>query len=184
MTTDNDKLTADASKLATSITPERDLWPGIEASIADAGQSRRTFTPYFAQAAAVVLLIGASSGITYLAMKPAPNVSPVATTNGLQFESASWGGEVELSQDFKLARSDLRAGLDRRLEQLSPEARADVEHNLQVIRNAIAEINAALEQEPDNVLLQEMLLSTYREELAVMQKVGGLTQSVMSRNDI
>ena len=38
--------------------------------------------------------------------------------------------------------------------------------------------------EPSNALLQELLLKTYREELAVMRKVGGLTQDVMLRNDI
>jgi hypothetical protein len=74
--------------------------------------------------------------------------------------------------------------MDMEMAKLSPEARANVEENLAVIRGAIVEINAALEQEPGNVLLQELLMKTYREELAVMQRVGGLTQDVMLRNDI
>lgn len=186
MTTEReDKLTRDAAKLAQAIAPERDLWPDIEASIdGQAGPRARRWTPYFAQAAAIVLLVGASSGLTYLVTQGDDTVSPVATPSGLTLESASWGGEMELSSDYKLARNDLQSQLDNELARLSPETRADVEQNLTVIRNAIAEINAALEQEPDNVLLQELLLSTYREELAVMRKVGGLTQDVMSRNDI
>lgn len=180
-----DKLGRDAARLATRITPERDLWPDIEAAIDAADAPRvRGFMPYLAQAAVVVLLVGASSGITYLAMKPGADVSPVATNGGLNVEAASWGGGYPMSSDYTLAREGLKAQLAIELERLSPEARADVEHNLTVIRNAIAEINAALEQEPDNVLLQDLLLNSYREELAVMRKINGLTQSVMSRNDI
>jgi hypothetical protein len=36
----------------------------------------------------------------------------------------------------------------------------------------------------DNVLLQELLLNTYGEELTVMRKVDGLANSVMRREDI
>ena len=53
-----------------------------------------------------------------------------------------------------------------------------------LIKPAIAEINAALEEDPHNALLQELLLKTYREELNVMRQVRGLTRDVMSRNDI
>jgi hypothetical protein len=70
------------------------------------------------------------------------------------------------------------------LLRLSPEAREEVEQNLAIIRGAILQINEALQKEPDNALLQELLLNTYREELALMRRVGGLTQHVMSRKDI
>jgi len=185
MNMDNDdKLMADAAKLATEIAPERDLWPEIKTSIEIPQKQKRGWAPYFAQAAAVVLLVGASSTVTYFVTKSEPPVPPVATNGNLTLESASWGGEYELSSSYKLARSDLRSDLDAELARLSPESRAEVEENLQVIRRAIAEINASLQREPDNVLLQDLLLKSYRQELAVMQKVGGLTQNIMSRNDI
>lgn len=78
----------------------------------------------------------------------------------------------------------MQAQLDSEMERLSPEARKEVEDNLAMIRGAIGQINKALADEPDNPLLQELLLQTYREELAMMQRVGGLTQHVMSRRDI
>ena len=53
-----------------------------------------------------------------------------------------------------------------------------------MIHNAIVEINAELEQDPDNVLLQQQLLRAYRDELALLRRVGGLTRNVMIRNDI
>jgi hypothetical protein len=59
-----------------------------------------------------------------------------------------------------------------------------VEKNIKAIRAAIDEINKALADEPDNVLLQELLLSTYREELSVMMKVDRVANAVMLRSDI
>lgn len=182
----DDKLMADAASLATEITPERDLWPQIGATIST--QRRTRWTTVFAQAAAVILLVGATSIITYQFTKfdePTASIEPVPFPGDLTLTSASFGGgDYQLSSDFKLARSNLQADLDVELLRLSPESRAVVERNLRLIRGAIEQINDALEKEPDNVLLQELLIRTYREELAVMQKVGGLTQDVMMRNDI
>ncbi len=180
----DDKLMTAAAQLSTEITPERDLWPDIEAAIADPAPQGRSWTPYLAQAAAIVLLVGASSSITYMMTKSGPNVSPDPSAPGLDFEFVSFGSNYELGQGFQDARSNLAAQLDIELDRLSPEARAGVVENLAVIRNAITEINSELEMEPDNILLQELLLKTYHDELTVMRKVGGLTQNVMSRNDI
>ncbi len=177
----NDKMIAAASRLSTEISPEQDLWPGIAESIAQ--PQRRGWMPVFAQAAVVVLLIGASSGLTYFATKgqqqPIQEITPE-----LLFERASFGGRHTLGMDYQDAHSDLATQLEEELVRLSPEARADVEENMAIIRSAIGDINAALEDEPENALLQELLLSTYREELSLMQRVGGLTQHVMSRKDI
>lgn len=181
-TESDDRLMADAAKLKRAVSPERDLWPEIEATIR--APRERSGMPWYAQAAAVLLLVGGSSAVTWFVTKQGTNVSPVATNGGLVLEGASWGGEYELSVDYKAARRSVKEQLAAELERMSPETRAEVEVNLQTIRDAIAEINAALEAEPDNVHLQRLLLRTYREELAVMQHVGGLTQNVMSRNDI
>ena len=181
----DDKLMDMASQLATGITPERDLWPEIEAAIQEEKPGRTAWTPYFAQAAAVVLLVAGTATVTWNVAKndTTYDVPPAGVTSTLDAEFTSFGN-FELGQGFQDARSNLAADLDLELDKLSPEARAEVEENLAVIRTAIAEINEALEQEPGNMLLQEMLLKSYREELLVMRKVGGLTQDVMSRNDI
>jgi hypothetical protein len=177
----DDKLIAEASKLSTEISPERDLWPGIEQAIRVPQRSR--WTPRFAQAAAVVLLVGASSMITWVATKDQTRIVEVVPA-GLVFEQASFGGRYALGVGYQEAHRDLQAQLDSEMERLSPEARKEVEDNLAMIRGAIGQINKALADEPDNPLLQELLLQTYREELAMMQRVGGLTQHVMSRRDI
>jgi hypothetical protein len=177
----DDKLDRAARQLATEITPEHDLWPGIAAAISEPRRSR--WTPMLAQAAAVVLLVGASSTVTYLAVKnddgPVVSVAPE-----LIFEQAAFGGNYHLGPGFQDARNSLRIELDVELGRLSPEARDDIQANLDFIHGAIVDINIALEQEPDNVLLQAQLLRAYREELGLLRRVGGLTRNVMIRNDI
>ncbi|MCH8307341.1 MAG: hypothetical protein IH930_04295 [Proteobacteria bacterium] len=179
----DDKLMEAARALETEVAPEHDLWPNIENAIAR--PSRTRWNTVFAQAAAVLLLVGASSGLTYLAMNEKTPVATLITDNtGLNYERASFGGHYTLGPGYQDARSGLRAQLEEELERLSPEARAEVEKNLNAIRAAINEINRALADEPDNVLLQELLLSTYREELSVMIKVDRVVNAAMLRTDI
>lgn len=110
---------------------------------------------------------------------PVVNVAPE-----LIFEQASFGGSYHLGPGFLDARNSLRAELDVELARLSPEAGSEIRSNLDVIHEAIIQINAALEDEPDNTMLQQKLLHAYREELNLLRRVGGLTRNVMMRNDI
>jgi len=176
----DDKLAMAAQKLATEISPDRDLWPGIAEAIATPSRSR--WTPMFAQAAGVVLLIAASSAMTYIAVK-GPQQAVIGVAPALVFEQASFGSH-NLGPGFQDARNVLAAELDVELARLSPAARNDVEANLKIVQQAIVDINRALSEDPDNVLLQERLLSAYRDELSVLRRVGGLTRNVMMRNDI
>ena len=177
----DDKLDRTARQLATEISPERDLWPGIVEAITTPKRSR--WTPMLAQAAAVVLLVGMSSAVTYIVTKdssgPVVSVAPE-----LVFEQAAFGGNYHLGPGFQDARNSLRDDLDIELARLSDESREDVQANLDLIHQVIVDINKALEQEPDNVLLQQKLLQAYREELTLLRRVGGLTRDVMRRNDI
>ena len=193
MTEQDDKMTIEAKKLATEIAPERDLWPGIEAAIKEPQEqpSVGRQTPWYAQAAAVFLLVGASSMVTYSVMKynesnraaEPETVVQVVPTN-MTFERAAFGGDHTLDSVYGRAAGNVQSNLDKELENLSPEARADVERNLAVIRKAINDISVALEEEPDNEFLQELLMQAYRNELALMNRVGNMTQRVMARKDI
>jgi len=177
----DDRLDRAASQLAREIRPERDLWPGIAQAITEPARPR--WIPMLAQAAAVVLLVGASSGITWYWMKdrqaPVTQVSP-----DFIFEQASFGRNYTLGPGFQAARDNLAGDLEAAMARLSPEAREDIDANLELVQQAIGEINAALEEDPGNVLLQERLLRAYREELVLLRRVGGLARNVMVRNDI
>ena len=177
----DDKLMQAAQKLATEIRPQRDLWPGIAEAIEE--PAPRRWTPMLAQAAAVVLLVGASSGVTYMMTKDDAPQTVVASPDMI-FEQASFGNRYNMGPGFQDAHSALVADLEAELEKMSPQARADVEANLEVVRGAIDEMNAALAADPENILLQERLLRTYREELELLRRVSGLSRNVMMRNDI
>lgn len=183
-----DDLMTAAADLATEVKPGRDLWPGIEQAITKPVRPARTmWNTVWAQAAAVLLLVGGSSGLTYLALTDNGAVTtPVAGAPTLVFESASgsFGSQYNLGPDYLDAQRDLAGRLDDELAHLTPDVREAVETNIAAIRTAIAEINVALAEDPDNVLLQELLLSTYREELTVMKQVNGIGLSAMRRGDI
>lgn len=185
---ERDELIQAARKLPRGIAPQRDLWPGIERAIGSPAWPGRTrWNTVFAQAAAVVLLVGGSSGVTWLAMTDNTQTEPAtAQVQARQFETVagSFGSRYNLGPEFMEARNNLASSLDAELARLSPETRAAVEKNIGDIRAAINEINQALANEPDNVLLQDLLLSAYREELTLMRKVDGLANSVMHRTDI
>ena len=184
-----DELMGKAAELPAAVSPGRDLWPGIEQVItAPLSPKRPVWTTIWAQAAAVVLLVGGSSTITYMAtIDGGVTTQPaVADAPTLVFEpvSGSFGDQYNLGPDFIDARRDLAGRLDDELASLSPEARQEVITNIETIRAAIADINKALAEEPDNVLLQELLIDTYRDELSLMMKVDSISRAAMNRNDI
>lgn len=184
----DDELMARAARLRKAVAPSRDLWPAIAAKIETRPQRDVAWGRMFAQAAAVVLLVGASSGVTYLAMRGGEQqlvqvaAEPPALVIG--HASASFGSQYTLGPDFLDARRVLRDNLETELQRLSPESREVVMQNIESIRNAIDDISQALSREPDNVLLQELLISSYRDELSLMQQVDGITAGVMYREDM
>ena len=184
----DDELMAAAADLNTDVTPGRDLWPGIEQAISQPAKPARTaWNSVWAQAAAVLLLVGGSSGVTYLAVTDhATVVSPVAGGPTLVFDSVSgsFGSLYNLGPEYQDARRSLAAKLDEELSRLTPEERDNVQKNIEVIRTAIDDINLALAEEPDNALLQKLLISTYREELDLMIRVDGITSAARRRGDI
>ena len=178
----DDKLMKAAGQLSTEISPERDLWPDIAAVIEK--PAPRRWTPMLAQAAAIVLLIGTSSTVTYMVTTKDSASRPVIASPDMIFEQASFGNRYSLGPGFQDARNSLVAELDFELQRLSPEVQEDISINLKLIHDAIIEMNNSLEENPENLLLQERLLSTYREELALLRQVSGLTRNVMMRNDV
>ena len=109
---------------------------------------------------------------------------PIVATTDMIFEQASFGNRYNLGPGFQDARNALAADLDVELERLSPESRKNIEANLTIVHAAINDMNAALEADPENTALQQRLLSAYREELALLRRVSGLTRNIMLRNDI
>ncbi|MGB5352922.1 MAG: hypothetical protein WBM54_09785 [Woeseia sp.] len=179
-----------AAQIPRSVQPDKDLWPGIAQAIAQRASlpaPSPRWPRYLAQAAAVLLLVGASSGLTWLSMQDKQTADTLTADNQeLTFQpvSGSFGSQYMLGPDFQDARDELLARTDAELAKLSPQTRTIVADNMLTIRAAIDEINKALAAQPDNALLQELLINSYREELKILRQVDSIAGGVMRRTDI
>jgi hypothetical protein len=93
---------------------------------------------------------------------------------------AAFGNNVRLDPGYVAARHQLTTMLQARLARMPPSTRAKLEVNLAEMRRAADEINAALAQQPGDPLLEELLLATYQDELAVLANVSQLTTDMTS----
>lgn len=191
-----DPLDRALDSLSREVQPERDLWAGIctqiEASPAVAlPVAPRTGSRPWMRLAAGFLLVVASSFTTYLlvqqsAQKQVQQARQAAATQLQQAPSlpampASFGGSEELGKGYLQARAVLDAQFKRQIETLPPVTRAKLERNLADLRRAASEISATLAEHPSNPLLQELLLSTYQSELALLGSVGEVTAPILNQ---
>ena len=174
------------SKLPAEIPPGRDLWPEISARI-DAGRSRAHrpargawWRPVLA-AASVALVAVLATNLRRGNESPQPEIVPAGPAMP---PTASFGPGHELGGGYLAARAGLTDDLERRLEALPPETRETVLENLATIRRATAEINAALGEDPANVLLQHQLLAAYQDELSVLANLQRVTGRLPQRNEL
>ncbi|MCU0252578.1 MAG: hypothetical protein MUE61_20500 [Vicinamibacterales bacterium] len=172
---DDRRVDAALAAVARDVEPSRDLWPGIESRLEE--RATRPRRAWAWQAAAAAILVVASSLVTAIIMsrgpapvahRPVPESAPVAMP-------VAFGPSFSLNGEYAAARAQLAAELERRVATMPPSARQKLEANLAEMRRAAEEINAALARQPGDPLLQELLLSTYQEELGVLASVNQLT---------
>lgn len=82
------------------------------------------------------------------------------------------------------ARRELAAVLAERLDRLPPAERETLIANIATIRGALEQIDAALGGDPDNELLQQLLISTLQEEVAMLDNVNRATAPMKRRNEL
>ena len=93
---------------------------------------------------------------------------------------AAFGPGTRLDAEYVAARRQLTAMLEARMASLPESTRAKLEVNLAEMRRAADQINAALAEQPGDPLLEELLLKTYQDELAVLANVNQLTTALAS----
>jgi hypothetical protein len=185
------RLDARLRELPLEVAPGRDLWPDIAARFDERATSVAPATRRSSglwQVAAAVVLVAGSSLLTASLLDRSPSIQQAAVpadpaNGGTASEAAvvlpaAFGPAGQLDPEYVAARRLLTRTLDRRIAALSPSARAKLEFNLGEMRRAADEINAALAEQPGDPLLEELLLKTYQDELAVLSNVSQLTDSL------
>jgi hypothetical protein len=91
--------------------------------------------------------------------------------------AALFGPGQAFDPAYDRARGELADELAKRIDRLPAAARLKLESDLAELRRAAVAINEALELRPGDPLLEELLLNTYQEELAVLASVNQLAGS-------
>jgi hypothetical protein len=184
--------------------PSAQLWSRIAAEIGESQAKPRKVSAVtlasdrlrgahrWLQMAAGIVLIVASSLTTYLIMhrslRDAVLQAQQTTVQQMQpvlnAMPASFGTYEPLGAGYLQARAVLSAEFDRRVALLPPVTRAKLERDLADLRRAANEISTTLGQHPSDPLLQQLLLSTYQSELALLDSVNNLTTPAMPGADL
>ncbi|HTO57937.1 MAG TPA: hypothetical protein VMJ74_09075 [Pseudomonadales bacterium] len=152
--TTSDKLDSLIARLPQTIEPSRDLWPYVDARIT----VRAPRAPVWQLA----LAAGIAAAFVSALFLGVPRESETTRTFAYR-------------QQLDAAYAPLRqASLTRyraRADRLDPALRRTVETNLAIIDRALAEIRVALERNPDDADLGQILKRTYEQELAIIDAV-------------
>lgn len=154
-----------ARALPRAIAPDRDLWPAIARRTA---QRRRIGLPLAIAASVAAAFIGVAATKFTERVLLDPTPAPIAAVSS----SAAQGRALFVAQ---VVRSD---------PAVSAQTRAVVEHNLRLIQQALGEIEQAVERDPGDSNLRQLLISIHIQESALIERMQRLTVDANRRTDI
>jgi hypothetical protein len=136
-------------------------------------------------AAAAVVVLAASGTTTALRRGRAPTApaAPVLVAArppagmvraGVRAAPAIAADYLRIEREYARTAAQLAAAVDGQHGALSPETAAVVRRSLRTIDVAIAEARSALERDPHNPALVEMLSVSYQQKLALLKRTAEL----------
>jgi hypothetical protein len=178
------EVLAHAAALPRSVSPPRDLWPGIEDRLRrERAWSWTLFRPGPALALAAAVSALAVAGT--LLWDRVPSAVHTVVIPGGGSEAGVHPASVELDpglvaveRDYQEASNALLAALQKRKDALAPETLASVDRNLAVIDEALAEIHRALEKDPASPELGRMLVWTHQKKVDVLRRAVKLSTAL------
>ena len=169
-------LLAQAQQLSPGVSPDRDLWPAVLEQIEDSGaKSRGNANRSWLALAAVVALAFLLLPLLFRQQAPKPGEQVrAAATDSMAIDAATQAkADLARSEDrVLLVRRDLVEAIEIRRDLLGPEASQSVEESLLVLDHAVAEIQRALEDNPDDHRLRLLLAAKYQHEVRLLQRVS------------
>jgi len=190
---DGRRLVGSLGELPQAIEPQRDLWPAIEARLREAGPtsaaratSARLSTARLRWLAAAAMIASVAVGVWIgRSLLPLSAVAPGARAplGAGNAMSTVTGAPTALDAAYvrdpryERQRAELLRSLQTRLASLPPASRAKVLTSLETIQRAKEDLESALGKDPGNALLQELLISTYQDEMRVLTDVREASDS-------
>jgi hypothetical protein len=179
------RLLDQAAALPRDMKPGRDLWPAIAARLEEGAvgaeaperAARSWRSPVALAAAAAVLLAvaalvtkGGRVGIGVAEQPAAPVAQPAAAGERAHVQEAE--------TEYLRATGQLMDALNTRRGSLSPETLRAVDENLRTIDDALRQVRAALEKDPGNRQLTQMLASTHQKKLDLLLRLLRLSSKI------
>lgn len=169
-------LLEQARQLGPGVSPDRNLWPGILEKI-DESRARSWSTANRSWMALAAVLALAVLLLPLLPRQQAPEPGDeviAAAANSMAANAATLAkADLARSEDrVLLVRRDLVEAIEIRRDLLGPEASQSVEESLLVLDQAVAEIQRALEENPDDRRLRLLLAAKYQHEVRLLQRVS------------
>ena len=160
------------AQLPKELLPRRDLWPGIAARIAVQPPRQPRITLWPLGLAAAIALFGFAAWIGRSAAPNTSAASVAARANAVSLPGAlRFAASYALDQKSSDERQQRLHALAGQLGALPDATRLKVSASLQAIEKSMIDIQAALGRDPGNLLLQELLVSSYQDEMRVLGAV-------------
>jgi hypothetical protein len=195
-----ERLVSSAGQLPKSVLPPDDLWVDLRKALDSrkdvvlptagetarrhpAPQPRLHLSRRFIAglAAAAVVLIALSSGITALVMRQGPTSLSHSTRDGAAPPATRTVPPAVLPASFQQTEDEynrtiqeLKDAVDTQRGRLSPETIRTVDRSLAVVDSAIDEARAALLADPNNQMLVDLLSASYQRKLDLLRRTSEL----------
>ncbi len=132
--------------------------------------------------AASILLTLVSGGTVWMAVTGGANPNTMVATDIVQASGAldESGGSLPVMQvvttEYRQAIASLESLLEQRRDQLDPETVAIIEASLAAVDRAIGEARRALADDPNNHVLNRLLIKSEQAKLRVLRQASAAVQ--------
>ncbi len=164
-----------AASLPSEMSPQRDLWPGIENRLQVRRTSRSWVKPAVAALAATLVAAIALAFFLSSNRLPSPTIGGRSADN-IHAHAGYENATVDsVRTEYEQARANLLTVIEARSHDIAPETLDVIERNMKLIDQAIADIELALATSPGEARLDRQLQLAYQQQIELLQWAARLS---------
>ena len=174
-----ERLVSDMGDLPDQATPPRDLWPDIRSRMdagVDAGTGRRFSFSMGQLLAASIALAFISGGTVWMVLNGSGGRDAGTLATEVARPTNVVPAMLAATTQYEQAIASLESVLDQGKSLLDPETLATIEESLRIIDQAINEARRALAEDPNNDLLNRLLIQNQQSKLRVLRHASAAVQ--------